>query len=299
VSELVPDAVPSEGEPGPPAFWNAIGLTFGTAVRNARTCLALVSVYAALYGVINAIGQKLSLNDFDPLRANSSELIALTAASLVSAAALFLVTVFVAPPTNGALSLIGEAAVAGDVLETHGIVRRVFDRALEVIGAFVLTALIPLACLMAAGIAAAIVALAVNAEAGVVTAIFLVLVLAVPAIYAFVRLLLAVPVVVIEGLGPIQGLRRSWDLVGGSWWWTFGVFVAVGLVATIIGEIVSGVLGLGTDNAVLSAVGAALAAAVQASLLGVAGGVIYASRARVKPPAELRLEAEQETPPAT
>lgn len=296
----------SDAEPAPLSFWRAVGLTLESTVRNARTCLALVSVYAVLSGVSSAIGGALSL-DIDPLRATASELFALVAAGIAGFATFLLVYTFVYPPTLGALSLVGSAGVSGDVLETHGIVRRVFDRALEVIGTFVLTVLILAIVPIAIAVVALLTGLLVGAEAGVVAMLFTLLVLVVPAVYVLVRLSLAVPAVVIEGHGPVGGLRRSWELVGGgAWWWVFGVFAVVGLFSTIAGSVVSAIFSLGNTGIIamrpgnfgLAALGSAVGAAVSGSFLGVGTGVVYAARAQSRPPAELPLPepATPETP---
>src|SRR5688572_15047537 len=151
----------TDAAPAPPSFWRAVGLTFEATVRNARTCLALVSAYAVLNGISNAIGRTLSVG-IDPLRATGTELVALSAAFVAGIGTYLVSYTFVYPPTLGALSLVGAAAETGDELATHGIVRRVFDRALEVIGTFVLTILI----LAAAPIAVAVVALLAGLIAG-------------------------------------------------------------------------------------------------------------------------------------
>lgn len=286
-----------EGEAIPPSFWRAVGVAFEVTIRRWRTCLALVSLYALLNGVSTAIGQTVSL-DIDPSAASPSQLFVISAAALAGIGTLALVGLFVYPPTLGALSLVGSAAIAEDALETHGIVRRVFDRTLEVIGAFVLTLLVVLVAPIVVGIVGLIAFFAVSAEAAIGTMLFVALVLLVPVAYVLVRLSLAVPVVLREGLGPISALRRSWQLVGGVWWWVFGVFVVVGVVGGLAGEILSTIVSLGRagvfstsdqSNFALSALGNAVAAAVSGSLFGVVLGVVYEARAEVSLPAELPL----------
>jgi len=60
-------------------------------------------------------------------------------------------------------------------------------------------------------------------------------------IYLGVRWAMAWNALVIEGLGPIASLRRSWSLTRGSWWHTLGVGIVaailVGLVAFVVGFI--------------------------------------------------------------
>jgi hypothetical protein len=57
-------------------------------------------------------------------------------------------------------------------------------------------------------------------------------------VYLWGALALAVPAYVLEGLGPVQALRRSRRLVKGSWWRVFGIrllaYVIVGLISSII-----------------------------------------------------------------
>lgn len=51
-----------------------------------------------------------------------------------------------------------------------------------------------------------------------------------PLIYAYVRLVFAPQAIVIEGCGPIEGLRRSWNLVKGAWWRSFGILALLYLL---------------------------------------------------------------------
>ncbi len=64
--------------------------------------------------------------------------------------------------------------------------------------------------------------------------------------YLLVSLFFYSQVIMLEGRGPIDALGRSWGLVRGSWWRTFGIgivlfliFIAVTLVALIPGAILS------------------------------------------------------------
>jgi hypothetical protein len=56
-------------------------------------------------------------------------------------------------------------------------------------------------------------------------------------VWIWVRLSLALPAVVLEGIGPVDALRRSWQLVKGSWWRVFGITLLAGIVVAIIGFI--------------------------------------------------------------
>lgn len=52
--------------------------------------------------------------------------------------------------------------------------------------------------------------------------------------YVFVRLTVIVPAIMVEGLGPVQAVRRSWQLVQGYWWRTLALVVVLGLINAVI-----------------------------------------------------------------
>jgi len=52
--------------------------------------------------------------------------------------------------------------------------------------------------------------------------------------YLGIRWALAGPVLACEGRGIIESLRRSWTLVEGRWWRTFGILLLMGLVTEIV-----------------------------------------------------------------
>ena len=58
------------------------------------------------------------------------------------------------------------------------------------------------------------------------------------ALWLHVRLLLSPVALMLEGAGVGRSMTRSWGLVRGAWWRTFGIW----LLASVIGAIVSGVL---------------------------------------------------------
>ncbi|MFG1698378.1 hypothetical protein [Nonomuraea sp. NPDC049309] len=70
--------------------------------------------------------------------------------------------------------------------------------------------------------------------------------------YLFVRarFSLASPAVVLEGLGPIAALRRSWRLVTGDFWRVFGIM----LLTLLLVQFVSGIMGF-PFTAVVTALG--------------------------------------------
>jgi hypothetical protein len=56
-------------------------------------------------------------------------------------------------------------------------------------------------------------------------------------IWISIKLTLAVPSVVLEGARPVEALRRSWQLVQGSWWRVFGISLLAAIIVAFIGGI--------------------------------------------------------------
>jgi len=68
------------------------------------------------------------------------------------------------------------------------------------------------------------------------------LLLIIPGIYLYVAFTVAVPVLLVEGVGPWRALRRSRQLVKGRWWGTLGVAVVGALLVSVVSLAVSGLI---------------------------------------------------------
>jgi hypothetical protein len=109
-------------------------------------------------------------------------------------------------------------------------------------------------------------------------------------VWISIRLTLAVPSVVLEGIGPVEALRRSWQLVQGSWWRVFGITLLAGIVVAIIGfilqfpfGIVSSLIGGGGGFTMINT-GSSTVATAAPTVLGVAisaiGSIVAATCTR-------------------
>ena len=67
-----------------------------------------------------------------------------------------------------------------------------------------------------------------------------------------IRLSLSVPALVVERQRPLDAFRRSWDLVRGSTWRTFGVVLLTGVIIGLVTGLVSPVLIPGVMEGLLS-----------------------------------------------
>jgi hypothetical protein len=97
------------------------------------------------------------------------------------------------------------------------------------------------------------------------------LALVVPGIWLFVSYAVAVPALLLERIGPVTALRRSFRLVKGRWWATFGVLLVGYLLASIVGAIVQSAITLVPS---ILADGNTAALALGAAVGGTVGAVI-------------------------
>ncbi|MEU4718833.1 glycerophosphoryl diester phosphodiesterase membrane domain-containing protein [Nonomuraea dietziae] len=113
------------------------------------------------------------------------------------------------------------------------------------------------------------------------------------ALFINTRFALAAPVVVLEGLGPVQAMRRSWRLVGGDFWRVFGILVLTMIIAYLISMIISfpfgliagivSVFGEGSTGATIAvavvlAIGTTLGAMITYPLQAGVAGLLYTDR---------------------
>jgi hypothetical protein len=60
-------------------------------------------------------------------------------------------------------------------------------------------------------------------------------------IIVYVRTVVAVPAIVLERLSGWRGLKRSWQLIGGRFWPTFGRMLLLVIIASIISSVVAAI----------------------------------------------------------
>ncbi|HVH64480.1 MAG TPA: hypothetical protein VM674_00470 [Candidatus Acidoferrum sp.] len=101
-------------------------------------------------------------------------------------------------------------------------------------------------------------------------------------IYFGVRWSLTVAAMMAEDVGPINGMRRSWALVSGMWWRTFGILLVVGILQSIIGlalgflwGLIVGVALTGDLGLAVSQVGTTLLSAFVSPIVTIAIVLLY------------------------
>jgi hypothetical protein len=158
---------------------------------------------------------------------------------------------------------LGKPATIGSVL------RETLARYLPLLGLFALFALIGLGWFIAEVI-------------GFVLLILPGLAVLCAAIYLFVRWSLSIAAMMAEDIGPIRGMGRSWNLVRGSWWRTFGILLIVTIMQTIITYALFFLFGLiaalfstGDFQAALVQVGGTLLGALVSPITTIALALLY------------------------
>ena len=185
---------------------------------------------------------------------------------------------------SGVLIVAVSEAVLGRRPSAGQVWARARPRVLALIGLSLLTGLLSVvgfALLVGPGLAllavsgrAAAVALVIGVPAAVVLAAML-----------FVRLAFAAPALLLEDLGIVAAMRRSWRLVQGSWWRVLGVLLLTSIIAAVANgllqspfSIVGAVIGaaIGSDDAAAGVTSALVVTTVVGNLGGVIASTVTA-----------------------
>ncbi|POH74638.1 DUF7847 domain-containing protein [Arthrobacter glacialis] len=59
------------------------------------------------------------------------------------------------------------------------------------------------------------------------------------AVWIGTKMLLAPAAIVVENVGVLQGIKRSWVLTNGNWWRTFGTSLLAGVIAAVISGVIT------------------------------------------------------------
>ncbi len=160
-------------------------------------------------------------------------------------AALLLVTAVVVLP-------LGEAATTRSVsdryLDRPTSLRAAYKAALSRLGSLIMMSLILggayVACFVGIVVFVALFALLGVGALGVALAVLAGLALIPLLIMVAVRTAVAAPAIVLERVSGWRGLKRSWNLIGGRFWPTFGRILLLGLISGIVSGVVASIIDL-------------------------------------------------------
>lgn len=274
-----------------------------TMRQNPRVMLGLSAAVMAVTAVISTVFIFVGLPSMaSTLEGTGSELRADQVASLVGSGVMtFLVPAVLQGLATIVLTGILIVAVSQAVLgrrPTAGEVwRRARPRVLALVGLSLLSGLI-LVLVVAVPSVPGVLLLVANQDvvgglalaAGVIAGVVL-------AVLAYVRLAFAAPALLLEQLGIVAALRRSWRLVARSWWRAFGILLLGTIIAaainglvqlpfSLIGNIVGAVAGSGSESLgdvttgmqialVITNIGSVLASTVTAPFTAALTALLY------------------------
>ncbi|MFC3518039.1 hypothetical protein ACFONH_01720 [Streptomonospora nanhaiensis] len=250
---------------------------FGYVRANPRTTLGLALIVSAVANVVSAIGMGGYLSDYgvlieeslqDPYAAPSSDFpIAPWSIAAMYGGALFSYIGQIV--LTGLLAAVVGMAVLGrhvSMSEANALVRGRLGAVFGVAGLLFLIGLGWSLLLLGVLIGAVVLGMGVDPLAGVLVGFFGVAAVVAAGVWVFVRTALAMPVAVLEHIGPGRSLARSWRLTQRSWWRVFGITVLAQLLASLVVNLLATPFTLGGTIAALLGGGAAWATVVAAML---------------------------------
>ncbi|TLM86970.1 hypothetical protein FDW84_05915 [Pseudarthrobacter sp. NamE5] len=279
----------------PLMFGEIMDGSFQTIRRNAKAMLGASLLAQSLAAILTAVLTAVAATSMVSIEAwaDSASAADLSALGLGFVAAILLVTVltvFLASVLQGAMVV----PVARSILNRPTGFRQMWALARPRAGALIrLAALLMAAVLLAAAVPAALaVALIAGTEgAGILLLIPLFLGCVALYIWIYIKLLVAPAAVVVEELGALHALRRSWELTQTNWWRIFGITVVVGIMVGIVSQVVMIPVSMlpplladvvSPHGGSEQAVGVAVAVAIITALLGaLAGALGYAFQTSV------------------
>ncbi|MDX3109517.1 glycerophosphoryl diester phosphodiesterase membrane domain-containing protein [Nonomuraea angiospora] len=272
---------------------------------NPKAVLGLSAVAALLASVPVAVGQAFvldtvsgTLTDPESAYTSSGQLTSVygVAAQYGGTLVSYMVQFVVVTLLTGVLTRILGRAVFGGGITAGEAWRLVKGRVPALFGVVALMAVIMLVPLVVMVLLIVVVAMNVSSGgAGVILGLTFLFMIAYVGYYLFftTRFAFASPIVVLEGRGAIESMRRSWHLVSGDFWRVFGILLLTSLLVGLVAGVLSvpftlagtlfGMFGAGSVastvvSTVLIALGGTLASMLTYPFQAGVAGLLYADR---------------------
>jgi hypothetical protein len=225
---------------------------FGAIRWNPKTILTssatVATISAVLIAVVSYVVQRLALNSLHVSGSNPQVTLSQAIGLLSLSVLTFLVTFLADSILTGLLTVAIGQAVLGRRETLASAWRTAAPRIWRLIGMLLLVALffiVGLALIVGVSVG---VGLAASPAAGVLVGLVLGLAGWVFAVIVGVRWHLAIPVVMLERIGPLKSLGRSWRLVRRSSWRVFGILLLTYLIVFIAVEVINVPFTLGSGG---------------------------------------------------
>ena len=212
---------------------------------NPRTVLGLAAAISAVSALLQTIGLWFSLQFLDaaqPVAGSTEVEVAAELTSLISGGVAQLVPALVAGflqvLASGLFIVLVGAAVLGRRLDASQTWASLRPRMLPLVGVTLLIGVGSL--LVVALMVGVIVALGFTIGAwAVLPGLVIGIGGTIALVYAYVKLSLASPTLVMEGVGVIESLKRSWVLVRRSWWRVLGILILSAIITSLLTTVVT------------------------------------------------------------
>jgi hypothetical protein len=212
---------------------------------NPRTVLGLAAVVSAVSALLQTIGLWFSLRFLDAAQpvVGATEVdvtaeLTTVATSGVAQLVPALVAGFLQVLASGLFIILVGAAVLGRQLDASQTWASLRPRMLPLVGVTLLIGVGSLmAVLLMVGVIVAL-AFALGAWA-VIPGLIIGVGGSIALVYAYVKLSVASPALVMEGVGVVGALTRSWVLVRRSWWRVLGILILSGIITSLLTTVVT------------------------------------------------------------
>jgi hypothetical protein len=256
---------------------------------NARTIFTIVAVFVVPLQLLAAFAQRNllggtgfldAMNDPSLTEAGTDQPVA---DQLLSYAATLL-NLILLPFLAGAISQVVGASYLGEELSPGPALARTLRRAWALFASWVVVHVLEFGAVILLPVIGVVLAVLVDGPLRAVFVVFAVVtvVAGIPAALGVMALSVAVaPAVVVEELGPIQGVRRSWSLMRRRFWPVLGIALLAGLISNVLGQVLGVVptfagLIVGLEwGWILLAVGAILTALVTTPIVAIVATLQY------------------------
>ena len=278
----------------PLMFGEIMDGSFQVIRRNAKAMLGASLLAQSLAAILTAVLTAATATSAGSIEgwANSASNADLATLGLGFVAAMLLVAVlslFIASVLQGAMVV----PVARSILNRPTSFKQMWSLARPRVGALVrLAALLMAAGLLAMLVPAALAVALIASMEGIGILLLIPLFLGFVALYVwiYVKLMVAPAAVVIEELGALDSLRRSWELTRANWWRILGITLVVGILVGVASQIVMIPVGLlpplvagflsphgGSEQEVALAVAVGVITAILGALAGALGYALQTS----------------------
>lgn len=263
----------------PLSAFASLGSALKIYLSNLNTLLVIVAIFVVPATILTVLAVRVAIGDdllsIDPNTQDNpfqgmerSKVISLIAAFIVGA----VLNLVISMVATGACFRAIHEALLGKQPDWKSSIRAALDKVRSLIWLPILLGLLFLSAIALSVVSIAALG-AINDQIGAIAGLFLFGLL----VYLFVSWSVAIPVLMTEDRRGMDAVNRSYQLVKGSWWPVFGVFVMAFVLIVVVSAVLNGIFNpaarTGDEGLVLSTLSSVVSNVIftpfQAALVGV------------------------------